>query len=203
MGAISKNNHFSEAGLAEYVYFLRLFGEPARLLFTNTKTMTLPWEITITDGEQNVVYRAKSLFFPQRAETDIFDAADNLVAHIERKNLANHSHHFVSMTDGTTFEFTNELLHQISAITNIEGLSWQLRGDILSPNYKLYDQKDQIISVSTFIAEQVISQYDKQCICIYKPEHEKTIVAIFITLLCMIWDRENSTLGCAMSSSSD
>ena len=200
MGTFSKHHRFREAGQAANVHNLERFGAPARSLFTSTKVLTLHHKITITDAEENIVYRAESKFFSLRDKTDIFDAADNLVAHIERKIFTIRQRHYVSMADGTSFELSNELLHLIKAITNIEGLGWQLRGNILGLNFELYDQNDQIIAV---IAQKMISLHDKYCIDIYRPEYEKTVVAILVTLQHMIRDRENAFSGSSSSSSSD
>ena len=200
MGTFSKHHRFREAGQAANVHNLERFGAPARSLFTSTKVLTLHHKITITDAEENIVYRAESKFFSLRDKTDIFDAADNLVAHIERKIFTIRQRHYVSMADGTSFELSNELLHLIKAITNIEGLGWQLRGNILGLNFELYDQNDQIIAV---IAQKMISLHDKYCIDIYRPEYEKTVVAILVTLQHMIRDRENASSGSSSSSSSD
>ena len=200
MGTFSKHHRFREAGQDANVHNLERFGAPARSLFTSTKVLTLHHKITITDAEENVVYRAESKFFSLRDKTDIFDAADNLVAHIERKIFTIRQRHYVSMADGTSFELSNELLHLIKAITNIEGLGWQLRGNILGLNFELYDQNDQIIAV---IAQKMISLHDKYCIDIYRPEYEKTVVAILVTLQHMIRDRENASSGSSSSSSSD
>ena len=200
MGTFSKHHRFREAGQAANVHNLERFGAPVRSLFTSTKVLTLHHKITITDAEENVVYRAESKFFSLRDKTDIFDAADNLVAHIERKIFTIRQRHYVSMADGTSFELSNELLHLIKAITNIEGLGWQLRGNILGLNFELYDQNDQIIAV---IAQKMISLHDKYCIDIYRPEYEKTVVAILVTLQHMIRDRENASSGSSSSSSSD
>ncbi|MBR4132109.1 MAG: LURP-one-related family protein [Oscillospiraceae bacterium] len=200
MGTFSKFHRFREAGQDANVHNLERFGAPARSLFTSTKVLTLHHKITITDAEENVVYRAESKFFSLRDKTDIFDAADNLVAHIERKIFTIRQRHYVSMADGTSFELSNELLHLIKAITNIEGLGWQLRGNILGLGFELYDQNDQIIAV---IAQKMFSLHDKYCIDIYKPEYEKTVVAILVTLQHMIRDRENASSGSSSSSSSD
>ena len=46
----------------------------------------------------------------------------------------------------------------------------------------------------------MFSIHDKYCIDIYKTEHEKTVIAILVTLQHMIKDREAASSG---SSSSD
>ena len=83
-------------------------------------------------------------------------------------------------------------------ITNIEGLGWQLRGNILGLNFELYDSMGRIVAV---IGQKMLSIHDKYCIDIYQPQMEAIVVAIVITLQHMIRDRENS--AAASSSSND
>ena len=199
MGTFSKYHRFREAGESANVRNLERFGAPARSLFTSTKVFTLHHRINITDAEENVVYRAESKFFSLRDKTDLFDYAGNPVAHIEKKIFTIRQRHYVTMADGLSFELSNELLHLIRAVTNIEGLGWQLRGNILGLNFELYDQNDRIIAV---IAQKMISLHDKYCIDIYRPEYEKVVVAILVTLQHMIRDRENASSSSSSSSSS-
>ena len=199
MGVFSKYHRFREAGESANVHNVERFGAPARSLFTSTKVFTLHHKITITDAEENVMYRAESKFFSLRDKTDIYDHADQHVAHIERKILSIRQRHYVTMADGTSFQLSNELLHLIKAITNIEGLGWQLRGNVLGLNFELYDQNNQVIAV---IAQKMISLHDKYCIDIYRPEYEKIVVAILVTLQHMIRDQENASSSGSSSSSS-
>ena len=199
MGVLSKHHRFREAGQEANVHNVERFGVPARSLFTSTKVFTLHHRITITDSDENVVYYAQSKFFSLRDKTDIFDYTDKPVAHIEKKIFTIRQRHYVTMADGTSFELSNELFHLIKAITNIEGLGWQLRGNILGLNFELYDQNDQIIAV---IAQKMISLHDKYCIDIYRPEYEKIVVAILVTLQHMIKDQENASSSGSSSSSS-
>ena len=204
MGTFSKFHRFREAGQDANVHNLERFGAPARSLFTSTKVLTLHHKITITDAEENVVYSAESIFFPQRSETDIIDSAGNHVSHIERKNLTGLQRHDISMADGTSFAFeiSDERLHQIKGFTNIEGLDWQLHGNIRGLLFELYDQNDQIIAATVFIAQKVISHYDRYCIDIYMPEYEEEIVTILITLQHIMRDRASSGSSGGSSSSS-
>ena len=82
MGVFSKYHRFREAGESANVHNVERFGAPARSLFTSTKVFTLHHKITITDAEENVMYRAESKFFSLRDKTDIYDHADQHVAHI-------------------------------------------------------------------------------------------------------------------------
>ena len=101
------------------------------------------------------------------------------------------------MANGASFEISNELMHIIKDVTNIVGLGWQLKGNILGLNFELYDENGEIIAV---ISQKMFSIHDKYCIDIYKTEHEKTVIAILVTLQHMIKDREAASSG---SSSSD
>ncbi|SDB56585.1 LURP-one-related/scramblase family protein [Butyrivibrio sp. INlla16] len=200
MGVFSKVHRFREAGEAANVNNVERFGEPAKSLFTTSKVFTLHHKIDITDSAENVVYHAETKFPSIHDKTDIFDASGNSVAHIERKFFTLHERHFVSMTGGASFEISNEILHIIKDITNIVGLGWQLKGNILGLNFELYDGKGEIIAV---ISQKMLSIHDKYCIDIYKPEHEKAVVAILITLQHMIRDRETAASTSASVGSSN
>ena len=198
MGVFSKVHRFREAGEAANVNNVERFGEPRRSLFTSTKVMTLHHRIEITDGGENVVYRAETKFPSLHDKTEIYDASGAHIAHIERKVLTLHERHFVTMADGTAFELSNELFHLVKDITNIEGLGWQLRGNILGLNFQLYDADGSIIAV---IGQKLLSLHDKYCVDIYRPEAEPVVVAILVTLQHMIADREAASSASSAGSS--
>ena len=197
MGVFSKIHRFREAGQQANVNNLERFGTPAVSLFTNSKIFTLHKLIDITDGYENVIYHASTKFPSLHDKTDITDAYGNPVAHVERKLFSLHERHYVYMANGASFEISNELMHIIKDVTNIVGLGWQLKGNILGLNFELYDENGEIIAV---ISQKMFSIHDKYCIDIYKTEHEKTVIAILVTLQHMIKDREAASSG---SSSSD
>ena len=199
MGITGKVNRFREAGEQANVNNVERFGEPAKSLFTTSKVFTLHHHIDITDDAENVVYQANTKFPSLHDKTDITDAQGNQVAHIEKKLFTLHERHFVTMADGKKFEVSNELFHIIKDITNLEGLGWQLRGNILGLNFELYDENGGVIAV---IAQKLISIHDKYCIDIYQPAYEKEVVAILITLQHIIKDRENAQAASSSSSSS-
>ncbi len=198
MGVFSKYMRYREAGERPNVNNVERFGEPVKSLFTTAKVFTLHKKIDITDDREQVIYHAETKFPSLHDKTDITDAAGNHVAHIERKLLSLHERHFVTMADGTRFELANELWHLVKDITNIEGLGWQLQGNIAALNFELYDSKGQVIAV---IGQKMLSLHDKYCIDIYQPEHEAAAVTILITLQHMIRDRE-STMSVSTSSPS-
>ena len=192
MGVLSKVHRFREAGEQANVNNVERFGEPVRSLFTSTKVFTLHHRIDITDDREQVVYQAQTKFPSLHDKTDITDAAGNPVAHIEKKILTLHQRHFVTMSDGQSFELSNELFHLIKDITNIEGLGWQLNGNILGLNFELKDSDGSIIAV---IGQKMLSIHDKYCIDIYKKEYEETVVAILVALQHMIRDRSAAAAG--------
>ena len=200
MGVFSKVHRFREAGEQANVNNVERFGEPVRSLFTSTKVFTLHHRIDITDDREQVVYQAQTKFPSLHDKTDITDASGNPVAHIEKKILTLHQRHFITMSDGQSFELSNELFHLIKDITNIEGLGWQLQGNILGLNFELYDQAGNVIAV---IGQKMLSIHDKYCVDIYQPELERQAVAILITLQHMIRDRENTAAASSSSAGSN
>ena len=195
MGVFSRYHRFREAGEEANVNNVQMFGEPALSLFTTTKVFTLHHHIDITDEQGHIVYQADTKFPSLHDKTDIRDAEGRHVAHIERKLLTLHERHYVTMADGKRFEMFNELFHLVKDITNIEGLDWQLRGNIAGLNLELYDGQDRVIAV---IGQKMFSLHDKYCIDLYQPELRDITIAILVTLQHMIKDRAASA---AVSSS--
>lgn len=192
MGVFSKIHRYREAGQDANVNNVEKFGVPYLSLFTTTKVFTLHHHIDVTDSNEQIVYQANSKMISLHDKTDLQTAAGEQVAHIERKFFTLHERHYITMADGTQFELSNEIFHIIKDITNIVGLGWQLKGNVLGLNFELYDSNGEIIAI---ISQKMISLHDKWCVDIYKKEHEQKVVAILITLQHMIKDRE------AMSSS--
>ena len=199
MGVFSKYLRFREAGEDTNVNNVAMYGQPVRSLFTTSKVFTLHKDTDITDENEKVLYHSSSKFLSLHDKTDITDFEGNHVAHIERKFFTLHERHFITMADGTYFELSNELWHIVKDISNIEGLGWVLKGNIAGLNFQLYDQEENIIAV---ISQKFLSLHDKYCVDIYKPEAEKIVVAILITLQHMIKDRQASSASFSSSSSS-
>ena len=189
MGVFSKYHRYREAGEDVNVYNAESFGEPEYSLFTSAKVFSLHRHIEITDAAGNVVYTSRSKVISLHDKTDIFDAYGERIAHVERKLFSIHDRHFVTMSDGDRFELSNELFHIYKSVMNIVGLNWQLRGNIWGMNFQLYDGNGDVIAV---ICQKMISIHDKYCIDIYRPQYEKQVIAILITLQHIIADRENA-----------
>ena len=199
MGVFSKIHRFREAGQDVNVNNVEKFGVPALSLFTSTKFFTLHHHIDVVDNHENVVYESNSKMISLHDKTDITKAGGQHVAHIERKFFTLHERHFITIASGKQFELSNEIFHIIKDITNIEGLGWQLRGNILGLNFELYDSNGEIIAV---ISQKMISIHDKWCVDIYKKEDTDIIVAILISLQHMVKDREARSSGGSSSGGS-
>ncbi len=199
MGFFSKLARFRHPGEGMNEYNLADYGQPDHSLFTSTKVFSLHHEIDVTDENENVVYHSRSKFFSLRDKTDVTDASGRQVAHIERKLFSLHERHFVTMASGQHFEISNELWHIIQDVTNIEGLGWVLRGNIMGLNFQLFDKDESIIAT---ISQKMLSLHDKYCMDIYRPDQEEIVVAILITLQHMISDRNVSSSSSSSFSSS-
>ena len=199
MGTFSKIHRFHEAGQKPNVINTETFGEPAKSLYTKRELFTVHKHIDVFDDDGNILYRAGSKFPSILDKTDIWDAQERHVAHMERKLFSFHQRHFVNMEDGSCFELSNELFHLIEDVIDIDGPGWRIMGNILALNFVIYDRSEKIVAL---VGQKMVSIHDKYCIDIYQPEHEKTIVAIVITLQHMIWDRQSASFSSSSSSSS-
>ena len=176
------------------------YGDPEYSLYTALKFGDLHQRIDITDEEENVKYYTKSSVFTLTGKTDIFDASDELVAHLEKKPISLHEKHYVTMADGTSFTLSNELFHIVEDINNIEGLGWQMQGNIIGLHFNLLDENGEPIAR---VVKKAISIHDKYSIDIYKPEFEKEVVAIVIQLEKMLQARRENESSSSFSFGGD
>lgn len=189
MGLFSKLNGFHASGEAPNEINLERFGAPARSLYTELNPGDLHQKIEIKDEQGRTLYWTKSSVIAIKGKTDIFDASGALVAHLEKKPISLHEKHYITMADGQKFTLSNELFHIVRDITNIEGLDWQLRGNVLGLNFTLFDQNSEPIAS---IGQKIISMHDRYSIDLYQPRHEKTVVAIVIQLQKMLTARREN-----------
>ena len=165
------------------------FGLPVRSLYTELDPGDMHQQISVMDEQGNTLYRTRSSVFVLTGKTDVFDADGTLVAHLEKKPISLHEKHYITMADGRRFTLSNELFHIVKDITNIEGLDWQIRGNIVGLNFVLFDQNSAPIAA---IGQKLISMHDRYSIDLYQPQHEKIVVAIVIQLQKMLNARRES-----------
>ncbi|MBR7045654.1 MAG: hypothetical protein IKI23_08350 [Lachnospiraceae bacterium] len=165
------------------------YGEPEYCLFTALQLGDLHRRIDITDEKGSLKYYTQSSIFALKGKTDIMDAGGSRVAHLEKRPISLHEKHFITMADGRRFTLSNEIFHIIKDITNIEGLGWQLQGNIIGLTFNLLDEHGRPVAR---VEKQAISVHDRYSIGIYQPDQEKTVAAIVIQLEKMIEARSEN-----------
>ena len=165
------------------------YGEPVYSLYTARDLTDIHWRINVTDEQEQLKYYTKSSFFQLKGETDIMDAEDKVIAHLEKKPFSLHEIHYVQMANAQEITLSNELFHIVDDITNIEELGWQMRGNFISLHFNLVDQNEQPLAT---VSRKMVSLHDKYCIGIYQPQYEDVIVAIVIQLEKMLEDRRQN-----------
>ena len=165
------------------------YGEPEYSLFTALQLGELHRRIDITDAKGGLKYYTQSSVFALKGKTDIMDAGGNVVAHLEKRPISLHEKHFITMADGRSITLSNEIFHIIKDITNIEGLGWQLQGNIIGLTFNLLDEHGRPVAR---VEKQAISVHDKYSIGIYQPDQEEIVVAIVIQLEKMIEARREN-----------
>lgn len=172
------------------------FGEPAYSLYTSMKLGDMHRRIDVTDEDGKVRYYTKSSVVTIKDKTEVMDADGNAVAHLEKRPVSLYEKHFVTMEDGRSFTLSNELFHVVKDITNIEGLGWQMRGNILGLSFNLLDEGGRPIAT---VDQKMISVQDKYRIGLYMPEHEQVVVAIVIQLEKMMEARQDNESSSSFS----
>ena len=165
------------------------YGVPEYSLFTALQLGELHRRIDITDEKDSLKYYTQSSVFALKGKTDIMDAGGNIVAHLEKRPISLHEKHFITMADGRSFTLSNEIFHIIKDITNIEGLGWQLQGNIIGLTFNLLDEHGRPVAR---VEKQAISVHDKYSIGIYQPDQEEIVIAIVIQLEKMIETRSEN-----------
>jgi len=195
----SKLQKFHDAGEEPNTNNVEYFGTPKYSLYTAQDIIDLHQRIDITDDQGNLKYYTKSAIISLTSATDIMDAGDNVIAHLERELFSFTEKYYITMADGRKFTMTNELFHIVDDITNIEELGWQLQGNFVGLNFNLRDEFGEPIAT---IGKKMISLHDKYCIDLYKTEQEPVVVAILIVLEKMMQARSESS-GSGASSMDD
>ncbi len=190
MGFFSKlGGAFHAAGEGPNESGLEKYGAPARSLYTELKLGDLHQKIEVKDEQGRVLYWTKSAIVAIKGKTDIFDASDTLVAHLEKKPISMHEEHYITMADGTQITLSNRLFQVFRDVTDIKGLDWKLQGNVIGLNFVLFDQNSEPVAA---IGQKALSIRNCFNIYLYQPQHEKTVVALVISLQKMLAARREN-----------
>ena len=192
MSIFSDIQNYHSAGEKSRENGAKSFGAPARSLYTELDPGDMHQKIEVKDEQGRVLYRTKSSIIAIRGKTDISDADGKPVAHLEKKPISLHEKHIITMADGRQFTLSNELFHVFKDITNIQGLGWQLQGNVIGLNFTLFDQNGEPIAA---IGQKMLSIHDRYSIDLYQPQYEKTVAAIVISLQKMLIARRSRDNG--------
>ena len=189
MSILSRIQGFHAAGESPNTANTEKYGVPARSIYTMLDPGDLHQKIEVKDEQGQTLYWTKSSVFALKGKTDVFDASGTQVAHLEKKPVSLHEKHFITMANGQKFTLSNELLHIMKDITNIEGLDWKIKGNILGLNFMLFDQNDEPVAA---IGQKLASVHDRYSIDLYQPRYEKIVVAIVVQLQKMLTARREN-----------
>ena len=189
MGILSGVQRFHGAGEGPSAVSMERYGVPARSLYTELVPGDLHQKIEVKNAQGQMQYYTKSSVIAIKGKTELYDASGALVAQLSKKPISFHEEHYITMEDGQKFTLSNELFHVFQDITNIKGLGWQLKGNVIGLNFALFDQNSEPIAS---IGQKMISLHDRYSIDLYQPQHEKTVVAIVIQLQKMLTARREN-----------
>ncbi len=189
MGVLSSIQSFHSAGEGPNKSTVEQYGAPVRSLYTELDPGDLHQKIEVTDEQGQMLYYTKSSVIAIKGKTELYDASGALVAQLSKKPVSFHEEHYITMEDGQKFTLSNELFHVFKDITNIRGLDWKLKGNVIGLNFTLFDQNSDPIAS---IGQKLVSMHDRYSIDLYQPRHEKTVVAIVIQLQKMLTARREN-----------
>jgi uncharacterized protein YxjI len=173
------------------------YGIPVRSLYSSRPVFTLHEHIDVSDDQENILYTADTKMVTLHDDTIVKDRQGSRVAQITSRLFSLHEVREIVMADGTSFRLSNELLHAVRDITNIEGLGWQIQGNVLQLNFVIKDESGNVLAA---IGRKALSLHNRFSIDLYDETAEEKIVCIVIALEHMIADRQRSASTASSSS---
>ena len=189
MGILSSFQRFHSTGEGPNESTVEQYGTPIRSLYTALDPGDLHQKIEVTDEQGQLLYYTKSSVIAIKGKTELYDASGALVAQLSKKPISFHEEHYITMEDGQKFTLSNELFHVFKDITNIKGLDWKLKGNVIGLNFTLFDQNSEPVAS---IGQKMISLHNRYSIDLYQPQHEKMVTAIVIQLQKMLMARREN-----------
>ena len=189
MGILSSFQRFHSTGEGPNESTVEQYGTPIRSLYTALDPGDLHQKIEVTDEQGQLLYYTKSSVIAIKGKTELYDASGALVAQLSKKPISFHEEHYITMKDGQKFTLSNELFHVFKDITNIKGLDWKLKGNVIGLNFTLFDQNSEPVAS---IGQKMISLHNRYSIDLYQPQHEKMVTAIVIQLQKMLMARREN-----------
>ncbi len=159
------------------------------LLHAKSKMFSLHAKMEIMDEADQVVYTVESKVLTIHNTTYVRDAQGREVAVITNKPVSLHENHEIKMASGEQFEMRTELMHLMDDVIDLEGIGWQLRGDMLQHNYQILNERGEPVAATH---QKWVSVHDVYYIDVLDESQVDKIVSIYVALEKIIRAREQS-----------
>ena len=157
------------------------------LLHTKARMMSIHDKVQVLDEADQVVYSVESKVFSIHHATTVKDAQGREVAQITQKPISLHETHDIVMADGEKIELRTEIFHVMKDVIDLEGVGWQLHGDILEHDYEIVDRQGMTLARAH---HKWVSVHDVYYIDVLDESQTDKIVCVYLALEQIIRMRE-------------
>ena len=157
------------------------------LLHAKSKMLSIHKKMEIMDEADQVLYTVESKAISIHDTTYVRNAAGETIATITHKPISLHETHDVTFADGSVVEVSTEWFHVMRDVIDLEGLGWQMRGDVLQHNYEFVNQLGAVLARTH---QKWVSLHDVYYIDVLDESQVDRIVAIYVALERIIRERE-------------
>ncbi len=157
------------------------------LLHAKSKMLSIHKKMEIMDEADQVVYTVESKAISIHDTTYVRNAAGDTVATISHKPISLHETHDITFADGSVVEVRTEWFHVMRDVIDLEGLGWQMRGDVLQHNYEFVDGSGITLARTH---QKWVSLHDVYYIDVLDEGQLDKIVAVYVALERIIRERE-------------
>ncbi len=157
------------------------------LLHAKSKMLSIHKKMEIMDEADQVLYTVESKAVSIHDTTTVRNAAGETVATIKHKPISLHETHIIELADGEEAEVRTELFHVMQDVIDLEGLGWQMRGDILQHNYEFVNSLGGVLARTH---QKWVSLHDVYYIDVLDESQVDKIVSVYVALERIIRERE-------------
>ena len=157
------------------------------LLHAKSKMLSIHKKMEIMDEADQVVYTVESKAISIHDTTYVRSAAGDTIATISHKPISLHETHIIEFADGEQVEVRTEWFHVMNDVIDLEGLGWQLRGDVLQHNYEFVNSLGGVLARTH---QKWVSLHDVYYIDVLDEAQLDKIVCVYVALERIIRERE-------------
>ncbi len=157
------------------------------LLHAKSKMLSIHKKMEILDESEQVLYTVESKAISIHDTTYVRNAEGQTVATIRHKPISLHETHVIEFADGEEVEVRTEWFHVLDDVIDLEGLGWQMRGDILQHNYEFVNSLGGVLARTH---QKWVSLHDVYYIDVLDEAQLDRIVTVYVALERIIRERE-------------